>query len=121
MNRIEPENIRSLADYLPRLDAEAASIELSGTEYQYPEVIEEFFELVQSQFADFDTNVYDRWMQVSRRSATSIDEARLEECRIMLVHIARAERFCEGAWLAVIRLGRVQAILRRLEVISREA
>ena len=50
-----------------------------------------------------------------------IESAGFLEVRALLNLCSRGERFCDGYWLGVLRDGVVQAALRRLEVISRDA
>jgi uncharacterized protein DUF6508 len=39
----------------------------------------------------------------------------------MLTGCVRGERFCDGYWEGILQTGRVVALLRRLEVLRREA
>jgi len=46
-----------------------------------------------------------------------IERATLEEIKTMLTCCVRGERFCDGHWEAVLRLGKITAILQRLAVL----
>ena len=46
-----------------------------------------------------------------------IEKATLEEIKTMLTYCVRGERFCDGHWEAVLKSGRVTAILRRLAIL----
>jgi len=47
-----------------------------------------------------------------------IRNASLEEIKTLLTYCVRGERFCDGHWGQCIKSGRIQAILRRLEIIK---
>jgi hypothetical protein len=49
------------------------------------------------------------------QSDEGIASASLSEIRTMLTFCVRGERFCDGHWGAMIRQGRIAAILNRLE------
>ena len=47
-----------------------------------------------------------------------ISRATLGELKTMLAYCVRGERFCDGHWEAILRSGRVVALLRRLAVLT---
>lgn len=47
-----------------------------------------------------------------------ITQATLDEIKTLLTYCVRGERFCDGHWGAVLRSGRITAILRRLAVLK---
>jgi hypothetical protein len=47
-----------------------------------------------------------------------IERATLEEVKTMLTYCVRGERFCDGYWEAVLRSGKITAILQRLAVLG---
>jgi hypothetical protein len=47
-----------------------------------------------------------------------IQTATLEQVRTMLTYCVRAERFGDGSWEALLRSGRITAILQRLAVLQ---
>ncbi len=49
---------------------------------------------------------------------TFIAQATLDEIKTLLTYCVRGERFCDGHWDAVLRSGRIAAILRRLAVLK---
>lgn len=50
-----------------------------------------------------------------------IANASLGEIRTLLTFCARGERFCDGFWGGVLKRGRVQAVLRRLQDLRDDA
>ena len=46
------------------------------------------------------------------------NKATLEDIKTMLTYCVRSERFCDGAWGALLKSGRIMALLKRLEVIT---
>jgi hypothetical protein len=47
----------------------------------------------------------------------AIQRATVAEVRAMLTYSVRGERFCDGHWEAVLRSGRIVAVLKRLEAL----
>jgi hypothetical protein len=86
----------------------------------YPPVVEEFFQLASR----------DCWCDTEYTSANAgklisddafIASASLAQIKTMLTYCVRGERFCDGYWGAMIREGRIGAILRRLSQLRNEA
>lgn len=47
----------------------------------------------------------------------TIQQATIDQVRAMVTHCVRGERFCDGHWEAVLRSGKIVALLRRLQVL----
>lgn len=85
----------------------------------YDDDVADFFELAGQEFwCDFDYT-----LKGARRMLDDplfIEQADLDEIKTMLTFCVRGERFCDGHWEAVLKNGRIQALLRRLEVIRKD-
>ena len=80
----------------------------------YPPEVEEFFERAgQPWWCDFKYNPAIAGEMV--HSDEAIASASLAQIKTMLTFCVRGERFCDGLWGAMIREGRIGAILRRLQ------
>lgn len=79
----------------------------------YPPVVEEFFALAaQPCWCD---SGYDQTAAGEMvHSGDAIARASLGDIKTMLTYCVRGERFCDGHWGAMVREGRIGAILRRL-------
>ena len=80
----------------------------------YPPIIVEFFRLA----AQPCWNDYGYVPEVANKMVQSdevIASASLSEIKTMLTSCVRGERFCDGHWGAMIRQGRIGAILSRLD------
>ena len=115
MKRNECEVARELLAYLPQLDAGPIYGTFDGAGYEYLEHVEQFFEKV-GNYPDYGYTYADcervEWMRKSREDFP--DQANLKDCLLELIRIRNAERFCDGAWVAAIRSGRVLAVLCRI-------
>jgi hypothetical protein len=80
----------------------------------YPASVEEFFGVAaQDYWADHE---YDPFLLDGLiRDDAAIAAATFEQIRALLTYCVRGERFCDGHWGAMIREGRVVAILQRLQ------
>jgi hypothetical protein len=79
----------------------------------YPKVVEEFFALAGREWwcdYGYDPSAASELVQ----SDAAIASASLAQIKTMLTFCVRGERFCDGHWGAMIREGRIGAILRRL-------
>jgi hypothetical protein len=131
---ITPERIDELLRFLPVLGSPGP-----GTEPQwhhldqepkdgvfvmpypaYPPVVEEFFRLAgQDCWCDFQYAPEQAGEMV--RDDAAIASASLAQIKTMLTFCVRGERFCDGHWGAMVREGRIGAILRRLSQLRSEA
>jgi hypothetical protein len=50
-----------------------------------------------------------------------IQRATLDEIRCVLTYCVRGERFGDGLWAGVLEMGKIQALLRRLQVLREQA
>jgi len=129
---ITPERIDELLRFLPLLGDPGSNTEptwhgldqdpdsgvIQAPHPVYPEAVAEFFRLAgQSWWCDL---AYDP-MRAGKmvHSDRVIAEASLPQIRTMLTFCVRGERFCDGHWDAMIRDGRIAALLRRLEDLRR--
>ena len=80
----------------------------------YSPVVVEFFDLAsQPWWVDGGYDPLAAGEQV--RNDEAIATASLGQIKAMLTFCVRSERFCDGAWLAMLEQGRIVAILRRLQ------
>jgi hypothetical protein len=80
----------------------------------YPPVVGEFFKLAgQPCWCDYGYDPPAAGELV--RSDEVIGSASLAQIKTMLTFCVRGERFCDGHWGAMVREGRIGAILRRLQ------
>ena len=79
----------------------------------YPEAVSHFFALAsQEWWCDY---AYDPELSAELiRSDAAIARASLDQIKSLLTYCVRGERFCDGHWGAMVREGRVGALLRRL-------
>lgn len=81
--------------------------------FDYPGWLNRFFELTaQPQWADDDYDPASTSLLIQDDAVVS--SASMAEIRSMLTLCTRGERFCDGHWAAMIREGRISALLRRL-------
>ncbi len=83
----------------------------------YPPVVVDFFRLAGQPC----WNDYEYKPEVAAgmvQSDEAIAAASLPEIKTMLTFCVRGERFCDGHWGALIRGGRIEAILRRLDQLT---
>jgi hypothetical protein len=80
----------------------------------YPPVVEEFFKLA-GQMCWRDSRYGLAAAGELVRSDAAIASASLCQIKTMLTFCVRGERFCDGHWGAMVREGRIGAILRRLQ------
>ena len=86
----------------------------------YPPAVKEFFALAgQDCWCDF-RYVPEQAGEMVRDDA-AIASATLAQIKTMLTFCVRGERFCDGHWGAMVREGRIAAILRRLSQLRGEA
>ncbi len=67
---------------------------------------------------------YPDWMSEAHRyweNPEAVAEADLATLRKLLIVFARGERFCDGHWAEMFRIGHITAILRRLAALRAEA
>jgi hypothetical protein len=92
-------------------------IQMPFPEYA-PDVFAFFWAAGQPCWSDFD------YVPAEAAAMLADDEcirnASLEEIRTMLTYCVRGERFSDGFWDAVLRSGRVAALLRRLKELAEE-
>ena len=82
----------------------------------YADDVLEFFWLAgQPWWSDYDYEPRQAWTML--QDDDFISGAGLDEIRTMLTYCVRGERFSDGHWAAMLEAGRVQAILRRLQVL----
>lgn len=82
----------------------------------YPPVVEEFFRLAgQAWWRDYQYDQAEAWAMLN--DDTKISSANIEQIKTMLTYCVRGERFCDGHWDAMLRLGRVTALLKRLQAL----
>jgi hypothetical protein len=123
---ITPERIDELLRFLPLLDQpDQEFIEKWGGGDKrpdgvvtlpypvYPPAVEEFFRLA-SQSWWYDRQ-YDAEAGEMLKDDTKVRSATIDQIKTMLTWCVRGERFCDGHWGAVLRSGRVTALLRRLQ------
>ena len=80
----------------------------------YPPEVVEFFELAgRPCWCDYEYEP-DAAAELVHSDA-AITSASLAQIKTMLTFCVRGERFCDGHWYAMIREGRIGAILRRLQ------
>jgi hypothetical protein len=85
----------------------------------YPPAVEEFFRLAaQDCWCDFGYVPEEAGELV--RDDAAIASASLAQIKTMLTFCVRGERFCDGHWGAMVREGRIGAILRRLQQLRGE-
>lgn len=83
----------------------------------YADDVHEFFRLAgQPCWSDYGYEPRHVWRML--QDDDFIGNASLDEVRTMLTYCVRGERFCDGHWGAMLESGRVQALLRRLEVLQ---
>ena len=124
---ITPERIDELLRFLPALSAPGPDTEpewhhldqgpkdgvLIMPHPAYPPVVEEFFRLAgQDCWCDFQYAPEQAGEMV--RDDAAVASASLAQIKTMLTFCVRGERFCDGHWGAMVREGRIGAILRRL-------
>lgn len=126
---ITRERIDELVRFLPTLDTPRAGInttfhsldrETEGGEfimphpsYPYPPAVGDLF-LLTSQECWCDFGYSPKRAARMIRSDAVIASASLAQIKTMLTFCVRGERYCDGHWDAMIREGRIAAILRRL-------
>lgn len=66
---------------------------------------------------DYTSKRADAWLE----DDAFIARASFEELRTLLTYCARGERFCDGFWGGVLKRGRVQRVLRRLQELRDDA
>jgi len=82
----------------------------------YPPDVEQFFRLAsQPCWCDYQYNLGDPGAMLEDDSL--VQSAGMEQIKTMLTYCVRGERFCSGHWGAVLRSGRVVALLKRLQVL----
>lgn len=83
----------------------------------YSEDVEQFFSLVsQDYWCDYNYNP--NGVSKMLENDEFINQAKLEDIKTMLTYCVRGERFCDGHWGAVLKNGRIIALLKRLKNIS---
>lgn len=87
--------------------------------HQYPPVVEEFFR-VAAQHCWCDFQYVPSQAGGMLEDDEVISSASLEQIKTLLTYCVRGERFCEGFWSAIIRDGRIGAILLRLSQLRDE-
>jgi hypothetical protein len=81
--------------------------------------VKDFFRLAsQACWSDPDYEPLEAAAMLEDEGATRL--ATIGQIRTMLTYCERGERFCDGHWEAVLRSGRVVALLRRLEILRSE-
>ena len=129
---ITPERINELTRFLPLFDkpdrqfivgwaggTEKSGGPSTGSYPLYPPDVEAFFRLAsQPWWCDY------QYQPVQAGAMLEDDEviqsASIEQIKTMLTFCVRGERFCYGHWEAVLKSGRILALLRRLEVLQAE-
>ena len=83
----------------------------------YTEDVEAFFRLAGDPFwCDYTYNPAEAGKLLD--DDAFIARATLDEIKTLLTYCVRGERFCDGHWDAVLRSGRITAILRRLAILK---
>jgi hypothetical protein len=85
----------------------------------YDEDVQEFFKLV-SQDCWTDRSYKPEEAASMLEDNELIEQANLEQIKTMLTFCVRGERFCDGHWLALLKEGKIVALLNRLKVIRDE-
>lgn len=80
----------------------------------YPPIVVEFFRLAAQPFWN-DFEYVPEVVNKMIRNDDVIASASLPQIKTMLTFCVRGERFCDGHWAALIREGRIEAILLRLD------
>lgn len=115
------DTIDKLVAFLPLFEAEKTVVGKVDYYPVYADFVEEFFlGLVSEDFCDLD--YADKGIQKLETLLTDdsyIAAVTIDQCKTLLTLIMRGERFCDGYWRECIENGRVQAILRRLDVLRR--
>lgn len=83
----------------------------------YDKDVEEFFEAA-SQPCWSDTAYRSEAAQKMLDNQQALDKANIEDIRTMLTYCVRGERFCEGHRDALLKAGKIVALLRRLQQIQ---
>ena len=118
-----PAQVDELLRYLPDVEASPNRVfpSLQGPTAQpnisvgfdYPVWVIRFFKVAaEPQWADYDYDPASTGLLIQDDAAVS--SASMAEIRSMLTFCVRGERFCDGHWEAMIREGRISALLRRL-------
>lgn len=83
---------------------------------QYSKNVGKFFRLAsQPCWCDYEYNPEQAGKMLEDRNF--IKSASMDQIKTMLTYCCRGERFCDGFWGAVIRKGRIKALLKRLQVL----
>jgi hypothetical protein len=78
--------------------------------------VEEFFRLAsQPWWCDYQYALADAGAMLENDGL--VQSAGIDQIKTMITYCARGERFCDGHWGAVLRSGRVIALLKRLQVL----
>ena len=84
---------------------------------EYEEDVEMFFRATsQEHWCDYEYSPEEAQKMLDDRQ--SIESATLEEIKTMLTFCVRGERFCDGHMGAMIREGKIELILKRLNELS---
>jgi len=124
------EAIQALLEFLPRLKNHQGEFGKTGTHKNddgsffiataYDDIVSEFNHvLYRCGWVDSSCDWPGQQEMIMDDAATA--KASIQDIRVMLTVFARKEKFCEGIQLDLLREGRVQAILERLQELTAQS
>ena len=118
MTDITPDKIEGLLAFLPAFEVPNRTFleGWQGLAPVYPQDVSDFYQLASEGC----------WMDYAYEPAEAgrlignddyITQANLQQLKTLITFCVRGERFSDGHWAAMLEHGRIQAILRRLQVL----
>jgi hypothetical protein len=128
MNQLtpSPSDIDALLEFLPVFKSISfdpcvkSSNEAPVTSFAYVDAVERFFSLASKECWADHQYVPSQMSKVYSDDLT-IQTSPLNTIRSLLTYCVRAERFCDGAWGAAVKSGKIVTILERLYEIRHSA